>query len=305
MFMKYTISINQYAVMEAGFDLDLVDMAIFDMLTVYTNSTACRRMNEEASVYFNVPYEVVIKELPLAKITKPDSVYRRFQKLEQYGILHMHPDNRRLRQVWFCWGRNYDVLQFKTGSESGQSPKRSGQKVDMTGFESGVRPDFNPAHNYTNKYTNVECASDAHTHEENGFETVENEDQNPLPPVAAPPLPGATGPGEYIPKWTDRPQANTPEELRHALSVFYHHHPEEWRKTREGTPAATWGNEKIRDVVAAYCEWRLTQDGAMPNYRQHNARLHTWFRDEPYMTRRRGETAVVSAQKAYQPFNFS
>lgn len=171
--MKYTISINQKAVCDAGFNLDIVDMAIFDMLTTYTNSTACRRMNEGAKTFFNVPYAVVIDELPLCKITKPDSVYRRFQKLEMSGIINMHPENKKMKQVWFAWGRNYDRLHFgkQTGSKSGQ-PEKSGVRPDenpvQTGLESVLRPDENPPHNNTIPFTSPLSESEhAHAQTEN------------------------------------------------------------------------------------------------------------------------------------------
>lgn len=145
--MKYTISINQFAIREAGFDFDLIDAAIFEVLRDYAHSNACRKMQDDEKPFFNVPYKVIIEELPLAKINKPDSVYRRFQKLEQYGIIEMHPDNKRLKQVWFSWGRNYDRMLFrtKTGFKSDQTDFDPAQ----TGFKSVLRPDLNPPHHTT------------------------------------------------------------------------------------------------------------------------------------------------------------
>lgn len=142
--MKYTISINQFAIQEAGFDFDLTDAAIFEVLKDYCNSTACRKMQEDGRPFFNVPYRIIIDELPLAKINKPDSVYRRFQKLEQHGIIEMHPDNKKMKQVWFAWGYNYDRMLFRsqTGSKSDQPDLNPYQ----TGLESVLRPDLNPPH---------------------------------------------------------------------------------------------------------------------------------------------------------------
>lgn len=191
--MKYSISINQKAVIDAGFDLDLVDMAIFDMLTAYTNSTACRKMNEGAVIYFNVPYQTVIEELPLAKITKPDSVYRRFQKLEHCGIMQMHHDNKRMKQVWFAWGRNYSRLYFEkqTGSKSGQPEKpavRPDQNPVQTGLKSGLRPDQNPSHNNTIPFTN-HFTEGVSTRAEIEILIDLNAEEKNTPPSSAPPPP--------------------------------------------------------------------------------------------------------------------
>lgn len=152
--MKYGVYINQFAISQAGFDFDLTDAAVFDMLKDYCNSKACKKMMHDGMVYYNVQYKLVIDELPLAKLKKPDSVYRRFQKLEQNGIIEMHPDNRVMKQVWFAWGRNYERMlsTYKTGSKSDQTPDQYGLESDTTdlnpvyyGLESGLSTDLNPA----------------------------------------------------------------------------------------------------------------------------------------------------------------
>lgn len=110
--MKYNISINQKVAIDLKLDIDIIDLAIFDMLKDFSGSTACKKMQDNSRSYFSVPYKKVLDELPLLPINKPDGIYRRFKKLELSGIIEMHPDNAKLSMVWFCWGRNYDAMIF-------------------------------------------------------------------------------------------------------------------------------------------------------------------------------------------------
>jgi hypothetical protein len=155
--MKYTIQINQRAAVEAGMNLDLIDLAVFDTLKDYANSPNCRRMQEGRAQYFTMPYKMIIEDLPLAGLTKPDSVYRRIKKLEIAGILELHPENKLLKQVWLCWGRNYDKMV--TGRKTGYKSVRPDENPELTGYKSGLRPDGNPSSNNTNPYTDTKEAS--------------------------------------------------------------------------------------------------------------------------------------------------
>lgn len=302
--MKYSININQKAVVDAGFNLDLTDMAIFDVISAYTNSTACRRMSEHGRIFFNVPYQAVIEELPLAQITKPDSVYRRFQKLEQCGIMHMHPDNKRMKQVWFAWGRNYDRLHFVTGSKSGQPEKsvlRPDQNPVQTGSKSGLRPDQNPTYHNTNHYTSVYESENAPAPEKT--EPLKTEKEKAPPPVPEAPLPAA-------PHWDAYPKANTPDELLTELRAFYfpNNKPaEHWRVLIDATPAMNWTPAKQKEVVSNFCDWALSEGWERRTFQQINARLKRWFKDEPIMAKQKqpGGPAKPSGEpagRAYQPY---
>jgi len=157
--MKYSITINQLAIVQSGYDFDLVDGAVFDMLSDYTNTLSCQKKADNGAIYFNVPYKKVIDELPISGLKTPDSVYRRFKKLEQYGIIQFHADNKKAKQVWFAWGRNYEALKFKkmTGFKSDvETPKEVTSDLNpvQTGSKSVLRPDLNPTHNNTIPITN-------------------------------------------------------------------------------------------------------------------------------------------------------
>lgn len=153
--MKWTIPINQYAIIEAGFDFDLVDGAVFSMLSDYVGCMACPKKMEGNLLFFNVPYTKVIEEIPIAGLKTNDSVYRRLKKLEQFGVLAFHPENRKKKEVWFRWDRNYDLLVFKKqiGLQSdvnNSSVATSDLNPNQYGLQSDVSTDLNPTHTTTN-----------------------------------------------------------------------------------------------------------------------------------------------------------
>ena len=150
--MKYNIFINQRAAVELNLAVDMIDLAIFDMLKDYTHAPACKKMQESGRTFFSVPYRKVIDELPLMPAKTPDSVYRRFKKLEQAGIIDMHPENAKLAMVWFAWGRNYTgMIQFNTPGylSEGSVPEPSNPRINIR-----TPPDKYPTHYNTYPNTN-------------------------------------------------------------------------------------------------------------------------------------------------------
>lgn len=159
--MKYNININQKGVIDAGLNVDLVDMAIYDFLKAYTHAQVCRRMVEAEVVYYSVPYKKVIDENPLLPIKSTDGIYRRFKKLEAAQIIKMHPDNAKLSMVWFCFGEISRHIDFYTPGLESDPPD---EKPTPPGRKTGGPSDKYPTH-YSivllyNNYTSAELISE-------------------------------------------------------------------------------------------------------------------------------------------------
>lgn len=190
--MKWTVSINQRAAVEMQLNVDMIDLAIFDMLKDFTPCAACRKMQDSERQYFSVPYKKVIDELPLLPIKTPDGIYRRFKKLEQAGLIEMHPENAKMAMVWFAWGRNFQALSFgKTpGYKSEGTPRFISVPPRM---KIRTPPDENPTYNIGNpipSYTGTRTGSETTTAAEKNPIPLEAEKNTPPPPVPArPPAP--------------------------------------------------------------------------------------------------------------------
>ena len=68
--MKYNISINQFAAVRNGFakNLDLIDLAIFDFIKDFANSSKCVKVQTQEGTYFWISHKLVMEQMPLLKI---------------------------------------------------------------------------------------------------------------------------------------------------------------------------------------------------------------------------------------------
>jgi hypothetical protein len=58
--IKYTIMINQKAVIDNMFDLDVIDMCIFDFICYFSNSISCKRTTIEGREFFWISHKKII-----------------------------------------------------------------------------------------------------------------------------------------------------------------------------------------------------------------------------------------------------
>lgn len=297
--MKYGVYINQFAISQAGFDFDLTDAAVFDVLKDYCNSKACKKMMHDGMVYYNVQYKLVIDELPLAKLKKPDSVYRRFQKLEEHGIIEMHPDNRIMKQVWFAWGRNYERMlsTYKTGSKSDQGPDQYGLESDTTDLNPYLdrilirsSPDLNPPlpNTLSINYPQLEIAR-ARENEPFDLEAEKNTTSQVAP---------ATSPA--APSWRDRPRTDTPAQMSDDLRRFYMAYPDDWKNMLDES-GAKYPAAELRGIVTAFCAYQIENNRTANTYRQTHAALQRWLISEKNMRKAPANKQQAAATATYEP----
>lgn len=98
---------------------------------------------------------------------------------------------------------------------------------------------------------------------------------------------GDIGPGAVVValRMSDFPKAKNSAELYAELQMLYTVFPEEWRATIAGTPAQMWALQKRQEVLSRFCAWAIAEGYERRTFRQINARLNLWFRDEPHMGR--------------------
>lgn len=307
--MKYSININQKAAISLGINVDMTDLAIFDMLKDYTPCDVCKKLQHDGRLYYSVPYKKVIDELPLLPIKTSDGIYRRFKKLEQSAILEMHPDNAKLSMVWFTWGRNFSAMCFN--STLGYLSDPPDEKPGVTGEDPRMKnrtpPDKYPTHNNTFSLTSLS------TRAREGKETVDAE-QTPIQTCAGPEVaieahdPVAPGvkildvvPGQpqtpVTPKEPemaridlgDRPNAETPAQLEKAMQDFYRR-PEwknEWldgvcRISGVWIPDSPKKPEQLKGMLSDFCRHAVKNNWGGDTYRMLNAAFQSWVANERY-----------------------
>ena len=85
--MKYTILINQYAAVNSGLDLDLIDLAIFDFIKDFANCASCVKMHTPEGIYFWISHKLILEAMPLLNIKTSQGMIKRIDNLIKAGIL--------------------------------------------------------------------------------------------------------------------------------------------------------------------------------------------------------------------------
>lgn len=110
--MKYTILINQYAAVNSGLDLDLIDLAIFDFIKDFANCTNCIKIHTPEGIYFWISHKLILDAMPLLNIKTNQGMIKRIDNLVKAGILQKHPNCELYNKTLYCFGENYELLTF-------------------------------------------------------------------------------------------------------------------------------------------------------------------------------------------------
>lgn len=116
--MKFSININQKAIVDSGFNLDMVDAAILDFLKDWVYNGKIKKIELHGNSFYWLDYGNLIREMPLLGIKSKDGLYRRFKKMCDMEILNAHPDNQTMGKTYFSFGKNYEFLLFTIPTDS-------------------------------------------------------------------------------------------------------------------------------------------------------------------------------------------
>lgn len=113
----YNISINQCAVIENGWDLDLADLAIFQVFHIFGNAPKTIRVKIDGSDFFMITAKKIREELPILGIKTDKQIKNRIAKLVSCKLL----DERIVEELGagrksYCFGENYEKL-FSTSEK--------------------------------------------------------------------------------------------------------------------------------------------------------------------------------------------
>lgn len=153
--MKYTILINQYAAVKNGFDLDIIDMAIFDFIKDFANSPNCMKIHTPEGLFFWVSHKLVMNALPLLNIKTSQGLSRRIENLINAGVLKKHPNCDKYSKTLYSFGEKYELLTFEQTLESETEFSTPNQKFKGGTNESlGVAPNESLGDNNINNNNN-------------------------------------------------------------------------------------------------------------------------------------------------------
>ena len=151
--MQYSIKIDQLAVMNAGLDVDVVDMTIFDFIQHYAHSDKCMKLQTETGTYYWISHTTIIQQLPILGISTGAGIVKRINKLIDAGLLSRHPNCDMMRKTFYKFGPNYYKINFTTDNESLQPTTN----VKGTHNESlGVSHNESLGNHYTKEHSTIE-----------------------------------------------------------------------------------------------------------------------------------------------------
>ena len=122
--MKFNININQKAAVDNGFDIDVIDLAIFDFIKDFGGSHACSKIQTNKGLYFWIAHKKIIEQLPLIKIKTSQGIIKRIENLINCGLLEKHPNCEHYGKSLYRFGKNYDLMLFTPLNENLAPPKR-------------------------------------------------------------------------------------------------------------------------------------------------------------------------------------
>ena len=91
--MKYIININQKAIMSLGLDLDIIDMAIFDEVYCYMQSSRRQKLSTPEGEFFLILPRYIIDDMPLLGVKSEAVIRRHLAKIADAGLLVRYSHN--------------------------------------------------------------------------------------------------------------------------------------------------------------------------------------------------------------------
>ena len=110
--MKYTITINQLAAIGGGFNLDLVDYAIFDFIRAFIQSGRCETEQIGGKTYFWINPKLIIQQMPILGIVTTRGINMRFENLIREKLLERGPENKSKKKTYFALGEKVFCYDF-------------------------------------------------------------------------------------------------------------------------------------------------------------------------------------------------
>jgi hypothetical protein len=117
-YMKYTININQKAVIDNNWTkLTLDHIAIIETVVSCINSRAFLTIQDNSGTWYWLKVAKIIEELPILRI-KERRCKELINDLVEYNLLEINPNNKSYQKHYLRIGINYAKLQFDSHAEN-------------------------------------------------------------------------------------------------------------------------------------------------------------------------------------------
>lgn len=124
--------------MDNGIQIDAIDAMILEIIRDMPLSEKIEKRFIENTVYFWVNHKNLVEENKILGIKTPDGLYRRLVKLSELGLIHIHPDNQRMKKSFYAISDLFNNIFSHSTSDDRPN------KVDHFGYKTEVTSDDRP-----------------------------------------------------------------------------------------------------------------------------------------------------------------
>ena len=86
--------INQWVILKNGWDLDIIDMAVYNQIKGFIDSGEAEKITDSKGNWYFVSELKIAKDLPCVPINSKSGIYRIIKKLVDCNLLERNPTNR-------------------------------------------------------------------------------------------------------------------------------------------------------------------------------------------------------------------
>lgn len=99
---QYNININQFAIIENNWDIDIQDACILSYIINYSTSQSIKKKIDNGILYFYISSKNIIDNLPILKITTKRGIDKRIDNLISCELLVRHDQNSKSRMAYYA-----------------------------------------------------------------------------------------------------------------------------------------------------------------------------------------------------------
>lgn len=117
--MKYFLNINQVAYRSnKEFDtIDSTDACIMECIAGFASRESCERIYLNGYTYYWVSTSSILKDYEMCTIKTKNGIRRRIKKLEEVGLIELHPNNKSMGRSYYRITEKYEQISYKESGE--------------------------------------------------------------------------------------------------------------------------------------------------------------------------------------------
>lgn len=105
--------VNNVSLVKNFSSLDYNDIAILSTIEELLNLNEIERYEIDGNMWFNLPYNLLMEELPNLKIKTKMGMFKRLNKLVEVGLLKRCPKSKELNLSLYYFGEKYPLYKHQ------------------------------------------------------------------------------------------------------------------------------------------------------------------------------------------------